>query len=86
LLDSEAVVEGAVQARFVDVVVVFFEVVGHAGEKDIRRMRAADDEARRVAGAQADGVGVAAREQVFGFGGDVFGAFAEVVGVWQVGP
>ena len=86
LLDGEAVVEGAVQARFVDVVVVFFEVVGHAGEEDVRRVRAADDEARRVAGAQADGVGVAAREQVFGFGGDVFGAFAEVVGVRQVGP
>ena len=39
LLDGEAVVVGAVQARFVDVVVVFFEVVGHTGEEDVRRMR-----------------------------------------------
>ena len=59
-LDGEAVVARGVEARFVDVVVVFFEVVGDARQQDVRRVGAADDEARRVLLDEACGVWFAA--------------------------
>ena len=85
-LDGEAVVARGVEARFVDVVVVFFEVVGDTRQQDVRRVGAGDEQARRVFLNEADGVVFAVRQQVAGFGGDGGGGFAAKVGFGELRP
>ena len=86
LLEGEALVVALVEARFEDVVVVAFEVVGGAGKDDVGAVGGADVELRRVAAERDDAVRRCPGGEVAGFGGDVFRAVAKEVGVGEVVP